>query len=1344
MRISIIKILILTIMLFSFANTNAEPDYNVNTLNEPAPGYLIFKDNNKEYFGVTDNYGYRIFNNDNITSSTGLKPINDKYWISFNRDVVYIYNFQFELLDTVVNPTSISIDFHDMLLLKNGRILMLLRDNVKKDMSKIVPGGREDANLMTNVLVETDKTGQIYWKWDVLDHLNITDVTSRIDLTQKNIDLTHINSMDEDKDGNILISVRHYDQIIKINRQTSEIIWKMGGSQSKGNQFTFINDNVNGFFGFSHQHTAMFLSNGNVLLYDNGNLKEPQYSRAVEYSIDEVNMTATKVWEYRKVPDIYQSLMGSAFRLPNGNTLINWGKDIITEVRNDKTIAFEIEYEFGINYRAYKVLYNTDAVYQNISGIGDYDFNNQNYNTGIKLTVSNISGSGQSHFQRHKYAPHNGIFSDSAFSHVYPVRWVFTHKGINSISGKIRINTASVIGLGDPKMAIIYKRDKETEGIFTPLNTNYDPIKNELFADFEGKGEFVVVSIELKTPFLISPISGSGTFTNVELKNEQVKGASLYQIQLDTNISFLNPVINFFSETNINKLESLHENTKYFWRVRALSLNDTTAWSSIFWFLTGVSAPKLIAPENNQISVKKSDSLVWTEINGLIKYQVEISDDAKFLNLRLDTITSSNAVLIPYYLEPDKQYYWRVRAIRDTYISYYSEVFAFKTAMNPPFLSAPANNAVNISTSFVFSWTPSKGASSYSIEISETRDFENVAFNYYNIHQTKWNVSELLYDKKYFWRVKAVREIDSSDWSSIFEFNSILPQPKLLLPADAATEVPIYSALSWENNNESDKYSIQLATDFAFQNLVVDSSDISMNKFLIIDMIPKTKYFWRVKVTRGPQFGDWSLIRSFTTESGVSIAAPTLITPLSNSEIYVNACLVWSKIFNAESYHLQIANSESFSQIIIDTEVIKENYFTLSDLEYNKQYFWRVRAINKWTQSDWMPNSSFYTHDPYKSVKLIAPLNNETQVALNGQLTWKLIDDADFYRIQIDTKPDFLNPLIDNSTLTIPTFDYQNLSPNHTYYWRVRYTKNIQYSGWSSVWQFSTLTEFTLETPNIILPLPNSRSISINGGFEWEEIKGATKYHFILSKDAKFNKIILEYPNSTESNVNCCKLEYGVNYFWRVAAFNDSSSSLWSSVSTFLTELEAPNLTYPVNGSKDIPMNPRLIWDLTNTVSKYHVQISLDENFENTVLDKSDLENNYLDCELNSYTKYFVRIRNFNDTNESRWSNISSFTTSNTMSASESRIRTDAITISNYPNPFSGSTTFTYSNNEDGLTTLELFDIYGNQIATIFSAFFEGGTHNIKWNTGNLNSGLYYYRLLFGNNIKYGNLIIIN
>jgi len=47
--------------------------------------------------------------------------------------------------------------------------------------------------------------------------------------------------------------------------------------------------------------------------------------------LDFIKMTATKVWEYRNVPDLFSSAVGSAVRLSNGNIVVDFGVDPVTE-----------------------------------------------------------------------------------------------------------------------------------------------------------------------------------------------------------------------------------------------------------------------------------------------------------------------------------------------------------------------------------------------------------------------------------------------------------------------------------------------------------------------------------------------------------------------------------------------------------------------------------------------------------------------------------------------------------------------------------------------------------------------------------------------------------------------------------------------------------------------------------------------------------------------------------------------------------------------------------------------------------------------------------------------------
>ena len=137
-------------------------------------------------------------------------------------------------------------------------------------------------------------------------------------------DWTHSNSIHVGPSGNIIVSMRHVDQIIAISGDFGSLVWRLGGP---GGDFSFPDSGDK----FYHQHSAKELSNGNILLFDNGFFRPAAeggaYSRALELKLDTELMTATKVWEYRHDPDLFALCCSSVARLDNGNTVIVFGSD---------------------------------------------------------------------------------------------------------------------------------------------------------------------------------------------------------------------------------------------------------------------------------------------------------------------------------------------------------------------------------------------------------------------------------------------------------------------------------------------------------------------------------------------------------------------------------------------------------------------------------------------------------------------------------------------------------------------------------------------------------------------------------------------------------------------------------------------------------------------------------------------------------------------------------------------------------------------------------------------------------------------------------------------------------
>jgi hypothetical protein len=328
------------------------PVLNVTVNNSPSAGQMFFAP-----FSAISNI--TILNNNGSTNwyqqrSTIAfdfkKQVNGHLTFFANNPPRYIeMNESYDTIHTYHCGNGYTTDMHELQILPNGNAFLMAYDPEPVDMSIIVPGGNPNATVIGLLIQEIDQNNNVLFQWRSWDHMHITDATLE-NLRDSVIDYVHGNAIEIDYDNNILISSRHLDEITKINRSTGNIMWRLGG---KNNMFTILNDTMR----FSHQHDIRRISNGNITFFDNGSFRFPEYSRALEYSLDEVNHIATLVWQFQRDPQVVSSWGGNVQRLANGNTFIAWGGAVntVTEVKPDGTKVFEASYTPGIfTYRGYK------------------------------------------------------------------------------------------------------------------------------------------------------------------------------------------------------------------------------------------------------------------------------------------------------------------------------------------------------------------------------------------------------------------------------------------------------------------------------------------------------------------------------------------------------------------------------------------------------------------------------------------------------------------------------------------------------------------------------------------------------------------------------------------------------------------------------------------------------------------------------------------------------------------------------------------------------------------------------------------------------------------------------
>jgi hypothetical protein len=342
------------------------PHYTVSkTSPDSGEGYIFVapfywtKSTIGSYLLILNNQGqivyYQSVGDDLSAFDFKVQPNGLLSYFSQKDSTFYLLDSHYQVVDTYQAGNGYTADLHDLQILPNGNALLMAYDAETVDMSQVVAGGKTDAQVTGLIIQELDPSKNVIFEWRSWDHFSFSDSTSR--LTDQKIDTVHGNALALANDGNLLLSSRNQSEITKINLQTGEIMWRLGG---KANQFKFVDGQP-----FAYQHDVRQLPNGDITVFDNqGTQEDPAASHAIEYRIDEASLTATQVWEFTHDPPVFATFMGNTQRLANGNTFLDWGAPStangfvvvnMTELSPDNQTLFELAFDKPyVSYRAFR------------------------------------------------------------------------------------------------------------------------------------------------------------------------------------------------------------------------------------------------------------------------------------------------------------------------------------------------------------------------------------------------------------------------------------------------------------------------------------------------------------------------------------------------------------------------------------------------------------------------------------------------------------------------------------------------------------------------------------------------------------------------------------------------------------------------------------------------------------------------------------------------------------------------------------------------------------------------------------------------------------------------------
>jgi hypothetical protein len=122
-------------------------------------------------------------------------------------------------------------------------------------------------------------------------------------------------------------------------------------------------------------------------------------------------------------------------------------------------------------------------------------------------------------------------------------------------------------------------------------------------------------------------------------------------------------------------------------------------------------------------------------------------------------------------------------------------------------------------------------------------------------------------------------------------------------------------------------------------------------------------------------------------------------------------------------------------------------------------------------------------------------------------------------------------------------------------------------------------------------------------------------------------------------------------------------------------------------------------------------------------------------------------IQNVDGLNLNEYKNVIEDTTLVSVNTESNQLPTDFQLYQNYPNPFNPSTNIGFQIEESGLVTLKVYDVLGNELATLLDEEKERGSYSVQFNTSSVNhlpsSGMYFYTLKTGNYSETKKMILL-
>ncbi len=347
----------------------APPFLNVGGLSGPtAPGLLFLtpkskKDQKQAGPMIADNTGQPIWFQPlpGVQAATDFRTQTYKgrpvltFWRGTSRQGIgvgemVVLDQAYRVIRRIRTANGFRPDLHEFNLTPRGTAILITYPVVRTDLRKVK--GARHGLAVDSVIQEIDlDTGLVEFEWHSLGKIALTETFSKPNPSPRApFDYAHANSVNLDTDGDFLLSARNAWTVYKIDRETGNIRWRLGGKKS-----TF---KVPAAARFAWQHDVHRRSDGAITMFDNEAFPPiRKFSRALALRLDERAKTAAVAGALTHPRKLLTATQGNQQSLPNGGAMVGWGSQrYLSEFGPAGNVVFNASLSLGFeSYRAYRL-----------------------------------------------------------------------------------------------------------------------------------------------------------------------------------------------------------------------------------------------------------------------------------------------------------------------------------------------------------------------------------------------------------------------------------------------------------------------------------------------------------------------------------------------------------------------------------------------------------------------------------------------------------------------------------------------------------------------------------------------------------------------------------------------------------------------------------------------------------------------------------------------------------------------------------------------------------------------------------------------------------------------------